>query len=199
MHQTTPALILGDGRARARGSLLMVGVLCSVLAVGALTLLIDELLSGSAATVRYAGITMPSWIFWAAGAVALAYGALDGFVGWRNTGPDHGFLDQVSEPEGIRLVHRGRLGRTKQLLVQRGQTLTVGATLVYSRRGGLERQYRFTVATPTGAFTFSEVVHVEKLSLAPLDETARLMGIDIITTGEAEAVARGLAPDVRPA
>lgn len=199
MHQTTPALVLGDGRARARGSLLVVGIFYSVFAVGALTFLIDELPSGTAATVRYAGIEMPSWIFWAVGAVALACGALDAFVGWRNTGPDHGFLDQVSEPEGIRLVHRGRLGRTKQLLVQRGQTLTIGATLVYSRRGGLERQYRFTVSTPTGAFTFSEPVYVEKLSLAPLDETARLLGIDVVTTGEAEAVARSLAPDVRSA
>lgn len=199
MHQTTPALVLGDGRARARGSLLMVGILCSVLAVGVVTLLVDELLAGTATTVRYAGISMPSWTLWALGAVVLGYGALDGFVGWRSTGPDHGFLDQVSEPEGIRLVHRGRLGRTKQLLVQRGQTLTVGATLVYSRRGGLERQYRFTVSAPAGAFTFAETVHVEKLSLAPLDETARLLGIDVVTTGEAEAVARSLAPDVRSA
>ena len=66
----------------------------------------------------------------------------------------------------------------------------IGATLVAKRRGGLERHYRFTVAAPGGSFAFTQPIHIERLSLVPLDEVAAELGVVVEATGEATLIER---------
>lgn len=188
MHQVKPGMVF-QGRLRTpRPTLLVLAVLMTLWAVGSLVGLANELLSGAEATFDYGTGDVPWWAFWVVSSLLASYAAWDTWTAWRMTGPDHGVLDQSLEPTGIRVIRPRTWGRAHQVLVERGQTLTIDATLAFRRRN--ERHYAFTVSAPGGTFRFTQPVHVEKLSLAPLDESARSLGITVVTTGDAQRIER---------
>ena len=196
MHQVRPALILAVRRAHAHAAmtvLLALVVLCGVAGAAALVL---DLEHETQRAGHYSAWTVPArWVF-AASVPVSAYLVHHWYWGWRATGRTHGFVDQVLEPGGLRLVHPRSLGRTQQLLVERGRRVEIGATLRHERRGGRERSYRFTVSSHDGSFSFNQDVHIEKLSIAPLDGAAHDLRIEVVTSGAAEQLGRR-SPDVR--
>jgi hypothetical protein len=68
--------------------------------------------------------------------------------------------------------------------------VTIDAQLVRRRRGGTDRIYSFQMSAPGGSFAFTQPIYIEKLSLVPLDEAVRDLGVVIETTGDATAVER---------
>lgn len=190
MHQVKPAMILRDGKRGPRRALSVLLVLMALWAVGSLVAAAVEIVGGATGVFDYGDGTVPLWAAWAASAALGAYVTWDTYGNWRMTGSDHGILDHALEPSGIRLM-RPRAGRRgPELLVQRGEVVTIDAQLVRRRRGGTDRIYSFKVAAPAGSFTFTQPIYIEKLSLVPLDETARDLGVVVETTGEATAVER---------
>lgn len=114
----------------------------------------------------------------------------DQYRTWRTTSASHGFLDYEFVPTGLRLVHLRTWGRARALVVPYGVSVNVHAGLVLKRRAGTERHYRFTISIPGRSFTFDAPIHVEKLSMAPVEEAAVLTGITFTTTGAADAIHR---------
>jgi hypothetical protein len=133
---------------------------------------------------------VPAWWAFAASVPASGYLFYHWYWRWRATGRQHGFVDQVLEPAGLRLVHPRPLGRTQQLLVERGHPVEIGAVLRHDRRAGRQRSYRFTVSTRDASFSFTQDVHLEKLSIAPLDEAAHGLRIEVVTSGAAIQLGR---------
>lgn len=193
MYETHPALVIDAGRGRVRGTLFLLGVFGLLLTVGSTAFLVQELLGDRSGVSEYWGFQFPSWLGFAGGVVVGIGVAWDSFAKWRAAGPTHGVVDYVLEPSGLRLVHHRRLRRRQELLVERGQRLEVDAALLYSRRGGLERSYRIVVSAPGGSFAFTQDGYIEKLSLAPLEEAARQLGIEVVTTGAATEIRRAAA------
>ncbi|GEK20452.1 hypothetical protein [Cellulomonas xylanilytica] len=190
MYETHPALVIGVSRGRVRVTLFLLGVFGLLLTVGSAVFLVQELLGGRTGVSEYWGFRFPSWLGFAGGVVVGVAVAWDSFATWRAAGPAHGVLDYVLEPTGLRLVHHRRLLRRQELLVERGQHLVLDATLLSSRRGGLERSYRIVVSAPGGSFAFTQDGYIEKLSLAPLEQAARQLGIEVVTTGAATEIQR---------
>ncbi|MGN8247082.1 hypothetical protein ACTHAM_000754 [Cellulomonas soli] len=163
---------------------------------GSLVALVVEIGHGATGTAEYRGRTFPAWVVYAVGIVLGGWLVVDGVAGWRATGPRHGVLDQVLEPTGVRLLRPRKWGRPQELLVERRERLLIEAELVYSGRAGQDRSYRFTVSGAAGTLRFDQSVHIEALTLAPLEDTARALGIEIVTTGAAEEIQRGAATGV---
>jgi hypothetical protein len=46
------------------------------------------------------------------------------------------------------------------------------------------------VSSPAGSFAFTQDGYIEKLSLVPLEEAARRLSIEVVTTGAAEEIQR---------
>lgn len=190
MHQVKPAMVL-RGRKRAPHVVLFVlTALMALWAVGSVIALAVESSSGAEGTFEYLGMSLPLRALFAVSAVVAGYATWDTYAGWRMTGPNHGVIDYVLEPAGIRLTRPRKVGRASELLVQRGESVEISAELVFQRRAGTERHYRFTVSAPGGSFTFTQPIYVEKLSLVPLDEVARDRGIELRTSDAATAVER---------
>ena len=196
MHQVRPALILAVRRAYAHAELTFMLTLVVLGGLAGAVALVLELQRGAPPAGHSWAWTIPArWVF--AASVPLATYLFDhSYWRWRATGRQHGFIDQVLEPAGLRLVHPRPLGRTQQLLVGRGRSVEIAATLRHEGHGGRERSYRFTVSSRDGSFSFNQDVRIEKLSLAPLDESARDLRIEVVTSGAAELLCRRL-PEVR--
>lgn len=190
MHQVTPAIVLRGGNRRAHVTLSVLTGVMGLWALGSVVALLVELLGGAQGTFDLRGSGIPLWLALAASTLVAAFATRDTYADARMTGPRHGLIDFVVEPGGIRLRRQRKWGRPLEVLVQRGETVQLGATLTYQRRGGLERHYRFTVTAPGGRFAFDQAVHIEKLTLAPLDDVARDMGIRITTSGDAVEIER---------
>lgn len=190
MDEVRPAITVLGGK-RTPHILLSIGtVVMALWALGSLGWLVMDLMGGATGTFESRGSELPLWAVLAVTTVVASYATWDTYKGAVMTGPNHGLIDYVSEAAGIRLTRMRAWGRALDVVVQRGESVEIGAVLEYQRRGGLERHYRFTVSAPAGSFTFSQAVHIEKLSLTPLDEAARQLGIRVETSGEAVVMER---------
>ncbi|WP_028049724.1 hypothetical protein [Cellulomonas sp. URHD0024] len=193
MYETRPAMVLGPGLrdGMARAILVLLGVFCLAWFVGSAYFLAVELTTGRHGVGEHWGIRFPTWIAFAVSLPLSLMIAADCFQKFQQAGRHRGILDYVDEPMGLRLVHNRLWRRRQTLLVERGERLEIAATLTYSRRGGLEREYRYVVTAPGGSFRFVRGGWIEKFSLAPLDAAARLLSITVVTTGAAQAIQRG--------
>ena len=188
MYQVTPAITLRSASQRSHVALAVLTALMALWALGSFGGLAMDLLGGGRGAFEYRGSELPLWAVLAASGVIASYATWDTYMGAVMTGPNHGVIDYVVEPAGVRLRRLRTWGRALEVLVQRGETVHIGAALAFQRRGGLERHYRFTVSAPGGSFAFTQPIHIEKLTLEPLDEIARQMGIRVETSGEAVAM-----------
>lgn len=190
MHQVRPAIVLRDRNRRAHVMLTVATGVMALWALGSVVVLVVDLLGGAIGVFDLRGSGLPLWGVMAVSAVVAAFATRDTYADARMTGPNHGLVDYVLEPGGVRLRRLQKWGRPREVLVQRGEAVQVGASLIYQRRGGLERHYRFTILAPGGTFTFEQAVHIEKLTLAPLDDAAREVGVRVETWGDATAMER---------
>ncbi|WP_298455343.1 hypothetical protein [uncultured Cellulomonas sp.] len=165
-------------------------VLSVLWGVASLVAVAVELAGGATGTFELGGRRLPLWVLWVGSAVAAAVVTQDSYANWRRTGPHHGILDIAVEPTGLRIARPGTWGRSREVLVQRGETVILDARLVRDRRAGTDRSYRFTVSAPAGSFGFVQPIYVEKLSLVPLDEAARELRITVEVSGAMTAVER---------
>jgi len=163
--------------------------------LGAAVWLLVELGRGPTQIAEYWDLAFPFWWMLAASVPMVVIAFESAYGPWRATGRRHGFLDQVQEPNGLRIVHPRFLARPQTVLVEPGQRVAITATAHNVRRSG--RSYRFTVAAPGGMFTFDQEVRIDQLSLAPLDEAAQGLGIEIVTDDAAEAIERRRHDSVR--
>lgn len=187
-HARGPALVLATGRTQVHRSMSLLLGLGLAWGLGAAVWLLVELGRGPTQIAEYWDLAFPFWWMLAA-SVPMAVIAFESAYGpWRATGRRHGFLDLARHPDGLAIVHPRFLARPQTLLVEPGQRVEITASVRNERRGG--RSYRFTVAAPGGIFVFDQDVHVEQLSLAPLDDAAQPLGIQIVTDGAAEAIGR---------
>jgi hypothetical protein len=204
MHQVRPAIVMRD-RKVPRAALFVLTALAALWAVGSLVALLVELRAGATGTFAFTGqgvpfwaslpfvdapIVLPVWGLWAVSTPIAGLVGWNTFAGWRMAGPNHGLVDYVLEAGGMILIRRRTWGRARELLVRRGEPVSVAAELVRSARGGKERVYRFALSAPSGTMTFLHDVHIERLSLAPLDEVASTLGIEVEVSGEATALGR---------
>lgn len=196
MHQVKPAMSFSSGRGRAHVTMTLLVAFALVWAAGSVIALVVEVGRGATGTAEYRGLTFPAWAVYAVSVVVAGWCVVDGVAGWRATGPRHGVLDQVLEPTGVRLLRPRKWGSPSELLVGRRERVEIGAELVYSGRAGQDRTYRFTVSAAAGTLVFDQSVHIERLTLAPFEETARALGIEIVTTGTAEKLQRAEATGV---
>jgi hypothetical protein len=194
MHQVRPGMVIRHGR-MPHVTLFVLTVLGALWALGSLVALVFEFSGGALGPFDYHGWQLPAWPLFAVSIPIASYVTRDSYTGWRMTGSNHGMIDYVLEPAGIWLVRQRNWARAHELLVQRGETVQIDAVLIYRRRAGLERLYRFTVSAPAGSFSFSQDIHIERLSVVPLDEVARQMGVQVELSGAALAIER-LGADV---
>jgi hypothetical protein len=191
----TPAILLQGKHRWSKGSDLgrrVVGVIA---------------LAGGVAGVSYEALNGWPWevTFW--GVVhlpmALAYGlialvGLGALLGPDKRAPWYQMwsLVELFEQDGLRLVV-GRLAADQPgLVVRRGETLEVHAELVHQARGGLERHYAFRLVAPAGVLELRTPVHIERLTMEPLEARARAWGITVTAHGDATAIARTSAAAV---
>ncbi len=190
MYETKAALALQEHVRRVRVTMSILLVLCWAWVVGSVIGLVVEVASGAHGVVEHWGATFPAWVMWAVSVPISAAVTVDTQANWRASGRQHGLLDYQTVAVGLRLLHPRRLGRARELVVRLGEQVEIHADLLYKRRGGLERAYRYTVTAPGGSLAFTRPVYIEKLTLAPLDEAARPLGIRVVTSGAADEIAR---------
>jgi hypothetical protein len=205
MHQVKPGMVLRGRRRTPHVALLVGTALMSLWAVGSLIALAVEIADGASGSFEYRGGSLPLWALLSASVVVAGYATRATYADWRMTGSNHGVIDYVLEPTGIRLIRQRRWARPHELLVERGETVQIDATLVYARRAGTERQYRFEVSASGGSFGFTQGIYIERLSLLPLDEVVGDIGVKVSLSGAALVIERledgahsGQDPDALP-
>jgi hypothetical protein len=142
-----------------------------------------EAVSGFAGTGHRFGQTVPMWgaygVILVASVVVLVRRARRApwYRGWS-------MVEMQERPDGL-VLFVGRLGaRHEGLSVRRGETVMIAAS------GGLRSNYQYVVSAPSGSMTFAADGFIHKLTMEPLDEAAARHAITVVTSGDAERIAR---------
>lgn len=100
------------------------------------------------------------------------------------------FVEYFDVPHGMRLVVGRQPADQPGLVVRRGEVVEVHATLISSRRAGLEREYAFRIVAPSGTIELTQTVWIEHLTMAPLEARAATWGIAVTAHGAATEIRR---------
>ncbi|PFG37239.1 hypothetical protein ATL41_1993 [Flavimobilis soli] len=201
MHQVRPAIIVGPRRASRATLALLVFIV--ILLAGSLTMALGAFAAPDATSeitgvapelaksaLGLESVTVSDRMIFVASSVVFAVALWGTYISWRTTSHRYGFVEQEVVPTGLRIVRRRAWGRTRSLVVGLGGQLDIDAGLTLSRRGGLERRYRFTFSSGADSFSFDAPIYIEKLSMAPLDKIADQLGITLNVTDAAEEMQR---------